>query len=165
MRPELATLIADLSDPAASRRVAAARSLAGLGPDGAAAASALARTAGDADEQVREWAVAALEELGAPPREELEALCGLLRDSQADIGYWSATLLGRLGAAASPAVPALADALANAPAASVRQRAAWALGRIGAAAAGARGELAAGAQDPDERLARLCREALERLGA
>ena len=165
MRPELSTLIADLAAPEAPRRAAAARKLTKLGPDGSAAASALVRTAGDADEQVREWAVAALEELGAPPQQELDALCDLLQSPQADIGYWSATLLGRLGAAAASAVPMLADALAKSPAPSVRQRAAWALGRIGPPAAGARAELAAGTQEPDERLARLCREALERIGA
>ena len=165
MRPELSKLIADLAAPEAARRAAAARKLAELGPNGSAAASALVRTAGDADELVQEWAVAALEELGPPPQDELDALCDLLQNSQADIGYWSATLLGRMGEGAGSAVPALADVLVKSPAASVRQRAAWALGRIGPPAAGARAELTAGTRDPDERLARLCREALDRLGA
>jgi HEAT repeat protein len=47
---------------------------------------------------------------------------------------------------------------------SVRQRAAWALGKIGPAAAAARGTLKRAVGQGDERLARLANEALEAIG-
>ena len=91
----------------------------------------------EGEEEVREWAVAALEDLGAPPVANLHALASLLGDQNADVGYWTATLLGRLGADAAPAVPTLANALSTSSYSAVCQRVAWALGRIGPAAASA----------------------------
>ncbi len=65
----------------------------------------LARACGDQEETVREWAVAALEELGAPPVADLAVRASLLADQSVDVGYWAATLLRRLGEDAAPAAP------------------------------------------------------------
>jgi HEAT repeat protein len=77
--------------------------------------------------------------------------------------YWAATLLGRLGEGASAAVAALATTLGAADLA-VRERCAWALGKIGPAAGAARDALRRSAAGSDERLARLASEALTAIG-
>ncbi len=106
-------LLAALTAAEPAERARAAEQLSRLGPHARAAAVPLARACGDQDEEVREWAVAALEELGAPPVADLAVLASLLADHSADAGYWAATLLGRLGEDAAPAVPALASALSG----------------------------------------------------
>jgi hypothetical protein len=63
----------------------------------------------------------------------------------------AATALGGLGAAASPAVPALTDALHDEDA-TVRQAAAEALGKIGPDASGAAPALTLALADPDARV-------------
>jgi HEAT repeat protein len=126
----------------------------------AAAAVSLVRASGDDDEQVRQWAVAALEELGAPDAGDVAALAELLSDSRADVRYWSATLLGRLGAAAAAALEALVRVLDADHDPAPRQRAAWAIGNLGRAALAAQRPLQLAAQSED---ARLAREALAKL--
>jgi HEAT repeat protein len=129
------------------------------------AAISLVNATGDADEQVREWAAAALEKLGIPHESDLAALTDLLKADHPDVGYWSATLLGRLKSVAAPAVEPLAAALADPYPRIVQERAAWALGMLGPAAAPARRALEAAADSSQRRLARLAREALDRIGA
>lgn len=132
-----------------------------LGEEAGPAAVQLARAAGCDDEETREFVVAALEELGSPPADAVDSLIELLKDSSADTGYWAATLLGRLGEDAAAACVPLADALGNASQdLIVRERAAWALGKIGPAAASARESLAKAASSSDARLARLAAAAL-----
>lgn len=159
---DISHLIDGLNAPEVTVRRGAAERLA-LAPQ-VAAAVALARASGDADEQVREWAVAALEELGAPDVGDVAALAGLLGDHRTDVRYWSATLLGRLREQAASAVGALSRTLDEDPELAVRQRAAWSLGRIGPAAEAARQTLKEAARAGDARLARLAMEALEKLG-
>ncbi len=127
------------------------------------AAVPLVQACGDQDEEVRGWAVTALEELGPPPVADLAALASLLADQNADVGYWAATLLGRLGEDAAPAVPALASALSGSKHSSVRQRAAWALDKLGPPATGALDALRQAADDDDLRLARLAGRAIEQI--
>ena len=55
------------------------------------------------------------------------------------------------------------DAVAGSPHLPVRQRAAWALGEIGPAAAAAVPTLQKAAGDPDPRLARLAQEAIDQI--
>lgn len=129
----------------------------------AAAAVPLVRASGDADESVREWAVAALEQLGIPDAADAAALTELLTAEQRDVRYWSATLLGRLGRRAASAVTALTDSTARDADPAVRQRAAWALGEIGPPAAAAKHVLTQAAADDDTRLARLARQSLEKI--
>jgi HEAT repeat protein len=149
------------SDPV--RRRQAAEGLAQLADGARNAAVELARACDDPDEVVREWVVAALEQLGPPRPDDALALTSLVHAPAADVGYWAATLLGRLEGAASTAVAALGQAVAEHPQAAVRQRAAWALGRIGPAARDAAGTLQAAAASDDARLARLASRALEQI--
>jgi HEAT repeat protein len=154
--------INDLNSPQVSLRRRAAEQLAGC-PDAAAAVS-LARACGDADEQVREWAVAALEQMGAPDAADAAALADLLAAAQGDVRYWSATLLGRLGEQAASTVGPLIRAIDGDADMAVRQRAAWAIGQMGRSAASAREVLTRATLGGDARLARLARETLEKIG-
>lgn len=150
------------TDPAARR--AAAEHLAHAGTASAPAAVALVRACGDADDEVREWAVAALEELGAPPPALVGELAALVTGSDPLAAYWAATLLGRLGSAAADGVPALVTVLEGQGDLAARERAAWALGKIGPAAAAARDALGRSASAADARLARLATDALAAIG-
>lgn len=166
--PDVAALARQLTATAAADRVAAAELLARAGDATAEAVVPLVTACGDDDEQVREWAAAALEELGPPPRESLAALTGLVASTHPLVAYWATTLLGRLGQDAASATTVLVTALEAAPDPAVRERAAWALGRIGPAAAAARAPLeriaADAASHGDQRLARLATEALAAIG-
>jgi len=87
MPTELSQLISALVDPDPAKRCAAAERLAQLAPDARAAAVPLVRVCADDAEEVREWAAAALEELGPPRREDVDPLSGLLGDKSPDVGY------------------------------------------------------------------------------
>jgi HEAT repeat protein len=162
--PDALALAAQLGSADPVARAAAAERLARMAEDAAPAAVAIVRACGDADEQVREHAVAALEDLGPPPAEVIGQLIDLVAYSDPLVAYWSTTLLGRAGEDASSAVPALAGCLSSPADLSVKQRAAWALGKIGSAAASAREALGRAANDADPRLARLATEALAAIG-
>ena len=146
-------------------RVMAAQQLCQSADAARPAAVALVRAAGDADEEVQQWATAALEELGPPETHDLSQLTELVADTNADVAYWAITLVGRLEEGANDAVEALAAALADSRPLAVRQRAAWALGRVGPAATAATDQLNAAANDPDSRLARLAGELLAKIGS
>ena len=158
---QLISALAD-SDPAA--RAKAAEELSHLGADASPAATALVHAAADEVEEVREHAVAALEELGPPPLSQLGEMTGLLSHDSADVNYWAATLLGRLGPDAAPSAETLARVVVGTASAAVRQRAAWALGEIGPGVAAAIPALKTAAGDPDPRLARLAAEAIQKIG-
>lgn len=127
---------------------------------------ALLRAAGDADEEVREGAVAALEEMGPPPSESVPELADLLHDANTGTAYWSATLLGRLGEAAAASVPSLmAAAVEMSKDLAVRERCVIALGRIGPPASAALPLLRELLKNVNQsRLSRLARESLEKIG-
>ena len=164
MPANLTPLVADLNSDNRAHRVRAAEEFSRLGSEAAPAAVALVEACGDESEEVREYVMAALEELGPPGREAIEPLVALLPHPTADTGYWAATLLGRLERHAAPAVPALVAALNGAEHASVRQRAAWALGQIGPSAAPAVESLTRAATARDPRLARLAQRAIKQIG-
>lgn len=164
MPNDLSQLTAALNSPDPAERSNAAEQLARLGPEAQAAAVALVRACADEAEPVREWAAGALEELGPPSVSDHGELTFLLRDDNADVGYWAATLLGRLGKEAAMAVSGLAAALSGPADMAVRQRAAWALGRIGPAAAESLDTLRQAAADDDPRLARISRRAIDQIG-
>ncbi len=159
---ETETLVDRLRSASTSDRRAAAQQLARLGPAARPAAVALAEAAGDADEEVREWAAAALEELGAPAAEDVPRLSALLASDE-PVAYWAATLLGRMEGDGQAAVTSLVAALRTHPAVAVRQRAAWALGKMGSAAAAATAALEEAALADDARLARLAGQALRQV--
>ena len=160
MAHDIADLIANLTSADADTRAAAAESLGQMAADAAPAAVALVEACRDTDDRVREWAVAALEDLGPPPEDAERPLTLLVGDKNPLAGYWAATLLGRCGEGAASAVDALAKAVDSGADLAVRERAAWALGQIGPAASAARGVLAKAAAAADERLARLASDAL-----
>lgn len=149
-----------LASADADARATAAETLGQMAVDAAPAAVPLVEACRDDDDRVREWAVAALEDLGPPPKDAVKPLTLLVGDKNPLAGYWAATLLGRCGEAAASAVNALAKAVDGGADREVRQRAAWALGQIGPAASAARGVLEKAAADADERLARLASDAL-----
>lgn len=156
----LADLIANLTSADAEARAAAAEALGQMAADAAPAAVALVEACRDDDDRVREWSVAALEDVGPPAEDAVKPLTLLVGDKNPLAGYWAATLLGRCGEGAASAVGALAKAVDSGADSSVRQRAAWALGQIGPAASAACGVLEKAAGDADERLARLAKAAL-----
>jgi HEAT repeat protein len=162
---DIDTLVTRLAAADADARADAAERLCRAGDDARVAAVPLVRACGDADDRVRDWAVAALEELGPPPAADVPTLTTLAGERHALVAYWAVTLLGRSGKDAAAATPALAACLAQAPDPAVTERAAWALGKIGPAAAAARPALEQAAGAPDPRLARLAKQALESIGA
>jgi HEAT repeat protein len=160
---DLTALMSQLEMDDPGERAEAAEELCRLGEAARPAATALVVACGDASEGVRQWAAAALEGLGPPENAEIESLIGLVQHEHNDVAYWALTLLGRAGEGARSSVETLADALANHPAAAVRQRAAWALGKIGPAASSARGVLDTAAASDDPRLVRLAARAIEKI--
>ena len=70
---DAAELAGALHAPDPARRAEAAEQLARLGGDARPAAVPLVMACGDASEEVRQWAAAALEELGAPESQHVEA--------------------------------------------------------------------------------------------
>ena len=163
--PDVAGLSKQLASSDPEQRAAAAELLSQAGEAAALAAVPLVTACGDADERVREFAVAALEDLGPPPAADVALLIKLVDSPQPLVAYWAITLLGRSGQDAAEAVAVLVACVESSTDLSVRQRAAWALGKIGPAAAAARGTLKRAVDQGDERLARLANEALEAIGS
>ncbi|MDZ4783062.1 MAG: hypothetical protein SGJ19_22685 [Planctomycetia bacterium] len=151
-----------LQGPDVAERAAAAESLCHAGQDAAPAILELVHACED-DEAVSEWAVAALEELGPPPAELLEPLTKLASVSKAPVAYWAVTLLGRLGPAAIGSEHVLAALLQDSRETAVQERAAWALGEIGAKTAATLTALNGAAQPQSPRLARMAKTALEQI--
>jgi HEAT repeat protein len=165
MSNDVTELIRSLAGNDAAARQAAAERLAQLGPDAQAGALPLVEACATDDDALRESVTAALEELGPPLPGDVAKLSALVSHRSLDVAYWAATLLGRLKDHAAAAVAPLATALANHPETSVQERAAWALGQIGPAAADARPALEKAAGSSRARLARLAKEALINLPA
>jgi len=163
MPTSISSLIAALSTPEPDKRAEAAAQLAQVGPDAQPAAIALVLACGDEVEEVRQWAAAALEELGPPSSSDVAQLTALIDARSPDVGYWAATLLGRLKEEAAPAVDALALSVAGKQNVAVRQRAAWALGESGPAAAAATPALQKAVGDADPRLARIAAQSLKKM--
>ncbi len=162
---DVAQWASELNHGDAAARASAAEHLARHPGEASVAAIALVQSVADADEGVREWVTAALEELDAPPADQCEELAALTTHAESDVAYWAATLLGRMGDAAAPAVARLSGVLESSPAHNVRERAAWALGKIGPAAKSAGPQLQHAANSNKARLARTAAKALEAIGA
>ncbi|HEY2825959.1 MAG TPA: HEAT repeat domain-containing protein [Pirellulales bacterium] len=156
---------ADLKSSDPALRAKAAEELAHLEDAAQPTAVALVVATADEDESVRQWATAALESLGPPSVQDAAALAKLLSDARLDVAYWAATLLGRLGPDAGDAknVAALVCALDGHPGQAVRERAAWALGQVGPAAAGALPALQSATSDAQPRLSRLAKQSIEQI--
>ena len=161
---QIAEWIAKLAAADAATRADAAEHLCRAGLDAVPAAVPLVKACGDADDQARDWAVAALEELGSPPPDAIGDLTALVGSGNALVAYWATTLLGRSGQAAAAATGALATVLDSGGDPAVAERAAWALGKVGPRAASARPALERAASASNPRLARLAQEALAAIG-
>lgn len=151
-----------LRDPDLAQRVTAAENLSLMGPDASFAAVELVEACAD-DEAVRNFAVAALEELGPPPNDSRNSLTELVAHSDPLVAYWAITLLGRLGTTAKSSQDDLASALAGARDSSVRERAAWAMGQVGADSETAIGQLKTAAESSEARLARIAKASLDQI--
>ena len=158
---DVSSLVQGLQAEELQSRVEAAEALSQLGEEAQPAAPALARATGDVSEEVREYAVSALEDLGPPDPAQIAEIVEQLQDTCEDVAYWAATLLGRSGESAGLAAEPLAQALDAERPLAVRQRAAWALGRLGSAAARAEQQLRAASLSDNPRLAQLARQALD----
>ena len=121
----------------------------------------LVRFAGDPDRVVAEYCVATLEEMGPPAASQLDSLSTLAASDNTDVAYWAITLIGRAGVSAAEQVMLLGDIVASEADVAVRERAAWALGRIGPAAAIAAPQLRTVSEDEPESLVRAAAKALE----
>ncbi|WP_442485456.1 HEAT repeat domain-containing protein [Aeoliella sp. SH292] len=121
----------------------------------------LVKAIGDSDRQVMEYAVATLEELGEPSPLHLSRLSELIVDENPDVQYWAVTLVGRTGPAAVEYATRLAGVVASKAEPQVRERAAWAIARIGPAASPVRRLLEPFRDAEPSSLARAVRKALE----
>lgn len=155
-----ATTLQQLQHGSPNERATAAEHLAQQGPAAAYAASELASACGDTEE-VSNWAVAALEELGPPPSSTLDALVRLAQAEKPLIAYWAVTLLGRAGPDAKVHQRTLANLLQNSGDLAVQEKAAWSLGRIHADSPQATQALQRAAVSAESRLSRVAAKALQ----
>ncbi len=163
MPADVSKCVEKLDSPNVVVKAEAAQRLAQMGCDAQSAAVPLVHAVGTTNESVREWVVVALESIGVPAAGDLNALRGLVSAEDADVSYWAITLLGRLQADAAPAVPILIDALRHNPHSHSRQRAAWALGKIGPDAREALPALREAARGVERRLARIALLSIEQI--
>lgn len=117
----------------------------------------------DVNEEVAQWAAAALEELGPPASEELDALVALFTAEEAT-AYWAVTLVGRL----QPTDLAIPKQLAQlvekeTTPQEVQNRAIWAIGQIGLNSPDIQAVLEKASHSPNPRTARLASKALGNL--
>ena len=160
MSEELDRLISKLQSPDASIVAAAAEAISHLGPAAQPAAVQLVRASGTNDDASRVWISAALEEIGPPLESQLDDLIAFAESPNHDMGFWAITLLGRTGETAASAVGVLSKQLRHSQNLPTRERAAWALGKIGPAAASAVPALHEVASCGLPRLARLANAAI-----
>ncbi|QDU55465.1 HEAT repeat domain-containing protein [Aeoliella mucimassa] len=120
----------------------------------------LVEHSGDDDRVVAEYCVATLEELGEPSPNDLPALCRLLASDNSDVAYWAATLIGRCGEQSAACATQLGNLVASDAAPATRERAAWAIAKIGPAASSAKPQLESLSITEPESLARAIAKAL-----
>jgi hypothetical protein len=152
----------ELNSGDVSRRFAAAERLSLLGPEASFAAVELVSACAD-EEAIRDFAVAALEELGPPPPDSLASLKSLAANQNELVAYWAITLLGRAGAAAKSGQEALVAVLRDSTQLSLRERSAWALGQIGADSQESIQALQQAASSSESRLSRVAKASLEQM--
>jgi HEAT repeat protein len=148
-----------------TRRREIVQQLLRAGEEASRAAIVLLQAVGDSDETVSTTAAAALEDLGPPRDIEPLQIAKFLSSAAPDCAYFAATLLGRMGPDAAPAVGLLTAALVSNPEPAVRERSAWALGKIGRAAESSRAALEVAGRSDSPRLSRLAQEALQQIGS
>jgi HEAT repeat protein len=125
----------------------------------------LIHAASDQDDEVQQWAASALEDMGRPDEAIADPLGMILDDPDPNRVYWAATLLGRLGERAAAFADRLGEVVGSDRPVAARQRAAWALEKIGPAAQAALPHLRRAAESDDPRLVHLAHDAIEAIGA
>ena len=152
-----------LRSPDLETRVAAAEALMLMGPDASPMAVELVQATSDSEEQVSEFAVAALEELGPPPTNSLGPLTELLGDPHLPRPYWAAKLIGRMGKDGASAEVDLVQLLESNQEAAAQQEAIRTLQKIGAHSSQCRATLERATQTQDPRTARLATQTLSNM--
>lgn len=155
-----ATTLQQLLHGSPSERATAAEHLAQQGTAAAYAASELTAACGDT-EQISDWAVAALEQLGPPPSCVIDSLATMAQSKKMLTAYWAVTLLGRAGPDAALHQQVLVTLLQDSKDMAVQEKAAWSLGRMQADSWEAKQALQQAAQSPETRLSRVAAKALQ----
>jgi HEAT repeat protein len=161
MPTNIQSLIAQLNSHNPAQQATAAEALARMGREAQPAALALVTALRTADAPTREWCAAELEDIGPPQAAQIPELMKLADDQSLDAAYWAITLLGRAGKAAASAVSTLINIVQTSQESVLRERAAWALGKLGPTAASAVPALRAAADSNEPRLMRLAKQALD----
>ena len=158
---DVATQIQQLQQSDVEQQLHAAEALCAMGEEASPAALTLIDLLASEDERLCEAATAALESCGPPPAAMTGDLAMRLTADNASCAFWAATLLGRQENQAANAANSLASVVADSAAPSeVRQKAAWALSKIGPAARPILPALANVDSASDARLARLIKSAI-----
>ena len=155
-----ATTLQQLLHGSPSERAMAAEYLAQQGSEAAFAACELTAACGDT-EAISDWAVAALEQLGAPPSSTIESLARMAQSKNPLTSYWAVTLLGRAGPDAAVHQQVLVTLLQHSEDLAVQEKAAWSLGRMQAKSQEATQALEQAAQSPEVRLSRVAAKSLQ----
>lgn len=113
------------------------------------------------EDEAAEYAVAALEEAGAPPVESLAIVESRLNGPGELTAYWSATLLGRAESNAVSSIPALCQLITENKHSAATERGVWAIGRIGATTPEAIAVLQQCTKSSSPRMVRLATTALQ----
>ncbi len=161
MSNDIQTLIQQLSAQSPAQHATAAEALARMGRDAQPAALSLVSLLRTADAPTREWCAAALEDIGPPLAAQIPELMKLADDKSLDAAYWAITLLGRAGNDAAPAVSTLIHTVQESQEPVLRERATWALGKLGPVATSAVPALREAAESNEPRLMRLAKQALD----
>jgi hypothetical protein len=157
-----ATTLHQLMRGTPRERAEAAEHLAQQGPDAAYAAIELTAACGDIEE-ISNWVVAALEDMGPPPASVIDSLLSLAQSQQPLTAYWAVTLLGRAGPDAAVHQRVIADLLEQSSDLCLREKAAWSLGRMHADSSQAIVALQNAAQSPEPRLSRVANKSLQQI--
>lgn len=115
----------------------------------------------DSDEEVRNWASEAVENLDSPSPAYAAQISKYVTSPVDDVAFWALKLLGRMGEEALSQESIIAMALKPERAIVVRQNAAWALGKLGSLTAETQSGLQEAAASSDARLSELAKQALE----
>ncbi len=153
-------LMTTLTQLSPSERIARLQALANDSEAAAKMAVELIDCVVDADEEIRNWASEALENLEAPLASDAAKIAKQISNPADDAAYWALKLLGRLGEEAKSQEAQIAAALKPERSLTVQQNAAWALGKIGFESSTTRGLLEKAAGSADARLAQLAKQAL-----
>lgn len=160
---EPSQIIQDLDSTDLGQRLAAVEACAKHPELARAATIPLCRLVSDPDQQIAEWATAALEEMGPPASEELDALVGMFTSDEAT-AYWAVTLVGRLKPSDDATVKLLVEQIeASDTPNEVRNRAIWAIDQMGGTGPDVVKAFEKAAQSQNPRTARLATKALAKL--